>query len=186
MNDMGFASASDVESKDLEVKGESESPAPKRIAPNKLERPGVFDLRSSRNTMVREQEKELDSLSTKIRQAVAKVAEVMGNAEDYELSGDDEFILCAERLEAALLWLNAEPSLKTKVDNGGQPKLNSQNQADKYRCWAELVDISLENSKQDSLVMKFPSSAFGPKVSFNIRVVAHGSAGVSACLASFS
>ena len=56
----------------------------------------LSDLRSARNLMFREQEKEPNSLTLKIRAAVRKVAEQLDAACAFSLDNEDEFHVCAE------------------------------------------------------------------------------------------
>ena len=111
---------------------------------------GLSDLRSARNLMYCEQEKELDSLTNKLKIAVGKVAECLDAAVSFQLDGQDEFQLCAERMEAALLWLNCDASLQDKNDEHGNAVKGADGTIIKERVWTRLVNIELADTKKES------------------------------------
>ena len=92
--------------------------------------------------MIRHEEKDLEVLSKKLQAAVAKIAVVMDSATEHNLADTDEFSLCAERLEVALLWLNMEATICESKDPAGE--------VNKFRDYGELSPITLSDSQKET------------------------------------
>ena len=121
--------------------------APGAVGPsgNPLPSPSkaLFDIRSSRLSLIREHSKKVGAQEKKVADQVAKVACTMDAyvslKKDQGFDTDEEFMACGERLQMSLLWLNREATIEVKTVDGKEIKTRS------YEQLADITDHGKES-----------------------------------------